>query len=274
MNPLDSLRWLIDGENYGKADSLYSDLISKTEYDTSNSLRLMGLELRLNKGFDTQCTDLLEDILGRTKKGSATQKTALGYYDKSLEVILAEAKSLESRGRYPEAITILEKMEPYRLIPASAARGNLLLQYSSVLLATNNPDGADSSLHLYLSAGYKKNAAYNNVDSRLTIVKNRNKVTTEPKFTQTAKKIEAKPQTKPEQYITLVPPEGDVIKVLVSSIDPISGQIQDNNLWETTGPLKLKTGTAYKLSVQRKHERKAPLFIAAAGVMATFFIVR
>lgn len=273
-NPLDSLRGLIDGKNYEKADSLYSDLLSKTEYDTSNSLRLLGLELKLSEGFDARCSDLLEEILDRSKKGSITQKTALGHYDKSLEAILAEAKSLESRGRYSEAITILEKLEPYRLIPASAARGNLLLRYSSVLLATNNPDGADSLLRLYLSAGYKKNATYNNINSRLTIVKNKNKVTTEPTFTQTAKKIETKPQAKPEQWVTLVPPGGDVMKVLVSSIDPISGQIQDNSLWETTGPLKLKTGTAYKLSIQRKHERKASLFIAAAGIIATFFIAR
>lgn len=274
INPLDSLRGLIDGKNYWKADSLYDDLLSKTEYDTSNSLRLMGLELKLSEGLNAQCSDLLEEILGRSKKGSTTQKTALGHYDKSLEAVLAEAKSLENRGRYTEAITILEKMEPYRLIPASAARGNLLLRYSSVILATNNPEGADSLLQLYLSAGYKKNAAYNSVDIRLTSVKNQNKVMTEPKLTQTTKKIEAKPQAKPEQYITLVPPGGDVMKVLVSSIDPISGQIQDNSLWETTGPLKLKTGTAYKLSIQRKHERKASLFIAAAGIVATFFIVR
>jgi tetratricopeptide (TPR) repeat protein len=274
VNPLDSLRGLIDSKNYGKADSLYGDLLSKAEYDTSNSLRLLGLELKLNEGLDAQCSDLLEEILGKSKKGSITQKTALGHYDKSLEAILAEARSLESRGRYPEAITILEKMEPYRLIPASAARGDLILRYASLLLATNNPESADSLLQLYLSAGYRKNATYSNVNSRLTIVKKQNKETTEPKLTQTARKIEAKSQAKPEQYITLVPPGGDVMKVLVSSIDPISGQIQDNSLWETTGPLKLKTGTAYKLSVQRKHERKASLFIAAAGIIATFFIVR
>lgn len=273
-NPLDSLKTLVQNRDYAAADSLYGALSAEIEYDTSVSLRLLGLELKLNEGSYARSADLLEEILGRSKKGSTAGKTAIGLYDKSLESLLTEAKSLESKGQYSEAKTTLEKLEPYRLIPASAARGQLLLQYSSVLLASDNLEAADSTLRLYLSAGYKKSATYKNVDSRLTMVKNQKKPVAETKLAQTDLKIEDKPQPKADHFITMIPPQGDVMKVIVSSIDPVSGQVQDNKLWETTGPLKLKTGTAYTLTVQRKHERKASLFIAATGIIATFFLVR
>jgi tetratricopeptide (TPR) repeat protein len=271
---LDSLSGLIKNNNLALADSLYSVLLSDADYDTSISLFLLGLELRLNEGFNKNCSDLLEEILNRTKKGSSSQKTAIGLYDKSIETYLIEAKSLENRGKYTEAATILEKMEPYRLIPASTARGNLHLQYSSVLLATNNPESADSLLKLYLAAGYRKSPAYKNIADRLAIVKKHKTAHAEIKTTRPDDILEEKPQSKSDQYIMMSPPQGDIIKVLVGSIDPMTGQIKETKLWETTGPLKMKTGAAYTLTVQRKHERKASLFIAAAGIVATFFIVR
>jgi hypothetical protein len=273
-NPLDSLKELIQNQDLAAAESLYGTLSSKTDYDTSVSLHLLGLELKLNEGSNIQSVNLLEEILSRATKGSAAAKTAIALYDKSLDSLLTEAKSLERRGQYAETKTQLEKLEPYRLIPASTARGGLLLQYSSVLLAMNNPESADSTLQLYLSAGYKKSTAYKNINDRLTIVKDQHKEQVVTQLAQTETKIETKPQAKTEQYITMVPPGGEILKVIVSSIDPASGQTQDSKLWETTGPLKLKTGTAYTLTVQRKHERKAPLFIAATGIIATFFVVR
>jgi hypothetical protein len=273
-NPLDSLKALIQNRDLAAAESLYGALSANTDYGTSVELRLLGLQLKLNEGSYIKSTDLLEEILGRATKSSTTARTSIALYDKSLDSLLTEAKSLERRGQYAEAKTQLDKLEPYRLIPASTARGGLLLQYSSVLLAMNNPKSADSTLQLYLSAGYKKSAAYKNVSDRLAIVKDQNKDQDLTPLAQTETKIETKPQAKAEQFITMFPPKGEIMKVIVSSIDPVSGQIQDSKIWETTGPLKLKTGTAYTLTVQRKHERKAPLFIAATGIIATFFVVR
>jgi len=111
------------------------------------------------------------------------------------------------------------------------------------------------------------------VKDRLTIVQNQRKASA-TQLAQAEIKTEPKPQPKTEQFITVLPPNGNILKVIVNSIDPATGRIQDSKLWETTGPLKLKTGTAYKLTVQRKHEKKAPLFIAAAGIIATFLVVR
>jgi hypothetical protein len=273
-SPLDSLKALIQNQDLAAAESLYGALSSSIDYGTSMELRLLGLQLKLNEGSNIQSTNLLEEILGRATKGSTIAKTAIALYDKSLDSLLSEAKSLERRGQYDEAKTQLEKLEPYRLIPASTARGGLLLQFSSVLLAMNNPKSADSTLQLYLSAGYKKSAAYKNVSDRLAIVKDQNKEPDVMPLAQTEIKAETKPQAKTDQYITMFPPKGEIMKVIVSSIDPVSGQIQDSKIWETTGPLKLKTGTAYTLTVQRKHERKAPLVIAATGIIATFFVVR
>lgn len=279
VNPLDSLKTLIQNKDYEIADSLYKTLISGVIYDTSVSLRLLGLELKLNQGAYKESNDLLENILGRSTKSSMAARTAVALYDKSLQTLLVEAKSVENREQFAEAETLLKKMEPQRVIPASTARAGLHLQYASVLLASNNPAGADSMLQLYLSANYKKSAAYKNIDSRLTLVKNQNKKPVETNLTQIESrqienKEEIKPQTKPDQYITMVPPKGEIMNVIVNSIDPASRQVQDSKLWETTGPLKLKTGAAYTLTVQRKHERKASLFIAAAGIITTFFVVR
>lgn len=272
-NPLDTLKLLIQNQDYVAAESLHKALSSIPEYDTSLSLDLLGLELRLNQDSIKQATDILEKILATTKKGSPTAKSAITLYDKSLDTLLAQAKMLERKGQFAEAKTVLERAEPNRLIPASDARGRLLLQHASVFLALNDPDGADSILHTYLTAGYKKDNIYNNVKDRLTIVQNQRKASA-TQLAQAEIKTEPKPQPKTEQFITVLPPNGNILKVIVNSIDPATGRIQDSKLWETTGPLKLKTGTAYKLTVQRKHEKKAPLFIAAAGIIATFLVVR
>ena len=139
-------------------------------------------------------------------------------------------------------------------------------------MVQENYAAADSGLKLYDELGYEEGGSYRNLKAKLTLAaKPATPPATKPEVALT------KPEKKPEPlagYVTIAPPPGEIVKVVVNTINPATGKVISSDLWETAAPRQLKTGLAYKLVVQKKQEKKAPKYIALAGILATFLIVR
>jgi hypothetical protein len=149
---------------------------------------------------------------------------------------------------------------------------------TSVSLSKNNTELAASSLALYESLGYDKDRIYQDLKKRTAPPEKPIEIAEKPVATQ---KIVTPPpipvvQKIPQasNMITLSPPGSEIVKVLVNKIDLVTGEVNSTELWQTSAPIKLKTGSAYKLVVQKKQEKVAPRYIALAAMLATFLIVR
>jgi hypothetical protein len=269
---LAALKSLSESKDYDRAESLYSVLRSQTEYKGNFRLLAEGMALKLREDSLDQASALLTEMGKSAGMRSREYKKAAAEYDADLDSIISEAGRLERKGEFSSAEAMLSRWRPLRDQPVTPARGRLLLLSSSLALAQNKSSEADSALQLFERLGYERDRYYKSVKSRLEIVLAQLEPVQKPP--QVAELPTQEPPESSEGYVTIVPPGGEIVKVLINTVDPSSGEIQSSDLWETAGPRKLKTGASYKLVVQKKQEAKAPKFIALAGILATFILVR
>ncbi len=272
VDPLRLLTQAIEAGDLKKAESLYSELDARPDYRQKSEFILAGLELKFAKDSPSEASTLLLNIEEDQGRRSQPFKKAMTFYDANLDSAIATARALERKGEFSSAEGELEKWEPWRERPSTPARGRLALLYCSIQLSQGRLASADSLLGLYDRLGYERNDAYRNLKDRLSLASR--KPEPPPKETPAivAERIERK--AAPENYVTISPPGDEIVKVIISSIDPTTGAVKSSELWETAAPTKLKTGAAYKLTVLKKQERTVPRYIALAGILATFLIVR
>ncbi|MCD6161519.1 MAG: hypothetical protein J7K40_03780 [candidate division Zixibacteria bacterium] len=271
-NPAAILEGLIASNNIVSAESLYNELIVLPEHKSNTELMYQGLMLNLYQGQTRQASDLLEQIREMTGKKSKVYKKAAALYDTVLDSVIISTKQLERDGESTKALAVLSKWQPNRLVPKSPARARLMIRYSSILFANNNFTAVESMLQLYKENGYKKTKPYKKLKKDLEEASEQ-----QAKDLEVVELVETKTKELPEgtvNYITLSPPGGDIVKVVVDKINPTTGKVLESEMWETYSPKKLSTGAAYKLTVHKKRERKAPKYIAVVGIITTLLIMR
>jgi len=278
VNPLETLAFLIAAEQFISAESLYTFLSGNPEKYNKDELALSGLKLKLAEDSIGQATALLDNIQKTNNRRSQVYKKAVELYDSVLDPAVARIKRNAQQGEYSAAWDSLSKWEPERQSPITPGRGKMLLIATSVSLSKNNTELAASSLALYESVGYDKDRIYQDLKKRTAPPEKPIEIAEKPVATQ---KIVTPPpipvvQKIPQasNMITLSPPGSEIVKVLVNKIDLVTGEVNSTELWQTSAPIKLKTGSAYKLVVQKKQEKVAPRYIALAAMLATFLIVR
>jgi tetratricopeptide (TPR) repeat protein len=276
IDPLETLASLIKAENFSSAESLYSLLSGGIDPTKTEELALSGLKLKLAEDSIGQATSVLDNIQKSSNRKSRINKKAVEIYDSALDPAIIRIKRDAQSGEITGAWDALSKWEPERESPVTPGRGKLVLLSASVQLSGGKTTSADSSLALYEALGYDKNQAYQDLQKLLMPVQMEKpreiKIAEKPAAAPPSPLVQKMPQG--DNMITVFPPGNEIVKVLVNTIDPISGEVKSTALWETAGPLKLKTGSAYKLVVQKKHEKIAPKYIAVAAMLATFLIVR
>jgi len=270
-DPLRLLNELTASGEFDAADSLFKELYSRPKYDRRSDLLLSGLTLKLSEGNIDQASEILEKVESENGRRSKAYKKAESLFDERLDLVIERAKASERRGQYSEAIDSLRQWQPERARPSTPAKGRLLLQVSSLRLLQNDYSGADSILAIYDDLGYAKNEPYRNIRERLTLAL-RETAPEEPRLEVTRQIAEQRPGA--SDFVTIAPPQGEIAKVVINTLDASSGKVKSSALWETTAPVTLKTGQAYKIVVQKRQERKTPRYIAMAGILATFLIVR
>ena len=273
---LDNMKKAIAGGQYAAAESLYGEIGPLTAFDKKDEHILLNLQLQLALDSIPRASGILVD-LGKNKK-SKTFKAAVAVYDGVLDSVLDQADRLERRGQFDEGARLLQPWEPYRKEPVTDARRKLLLQYASLLLSENELAGTDSALTFYDSSGYKKDKDYKHILERLQLAQEREKkeaASVEVAVAEPAPAIEPEAASKkPAEYVTLQPPPGEIMRVLIKTLDPATGQTASSEVWETAGPTRLKAGESYKILVQKKHEKKASKYVALAAILTTFLIMR
>ena len=273
---IENMREAIEGQQYHAAESLYAEIGPLTAHDKKDEHILLNLRLQLAMDSIPRATALLGELGIQNK--SKTFKAAAAIYDGVLDSAIDQAVRFERKGQFAESARLLERWEPYRQAPVTDGRGKLLLQYASILLAENELGGTDSTLAFYDHQGYKKDKAYKNIFARLQLAEQREKEKAAPveiAVAEPAAKIIPEPAPKKAvEYLTLQPPPGEIMKVLIKTIDPATGQTASSEIWETAGPTRLKAGESYRLMVQKKHEKKAPKYVALAAILTTFLIMR
>ena len=275
INPLDILNEMIAAKNFLSAESLYNVLIASAEYEDNTDLTYSGLVIKLNQNHIEQASTLLEKIQDTADNKSDIYKQAVSAYDSVLDLALISVKQAKREGEIQTAKNILKKWQPDRLKPTSPNRTRLLLEYSSVLLNNNETAYADSMLQLYNESGFKKTDYYKQFKKELAaILKQQEEGSKEVEVAEVITEEKTEKPKKTESFVTLSPPEGDIVKVVVNKINPATGRTQESEMWETYAPKKLATGESYKLTVNKKRERKAPKYIAVVGILATLLIMR
>jgi hypothetical protein len=278
VNPLQTIASLITAENFVSAESLYTFLSSNPEKYNKDELALSGLKLKLAEDSIGQATALLDNIQKTSNRRSQVYKKAVELYDSVLDPALTKIKGDAQQGEYSAAWDSLSKWEPERQSPVTPGRGKMLLIATSVSLSKNNTEIAASSLALYESLGYDKDRVYQDLKKRAAPPEKPIEIAEKPVVAQ--KPVTPQPlpviQKVPgvSNMVTLLPPGNEIVKVLVNKIDPITGEVNSTELWQTSAPMKLKTGSAYRLVIQKKQEKVAPRYIALAAMLATFLIVR
>lgn len=273
---LDNMKMAIEGGQYTAAESLYGEIEPLTANDKKDEHIMLNLRLRLAMDSIPRASALLAELGGQKK--SKTFKEAVAVYDDMLNSALDQAARFERKGQFAEGASLLEPWEPYRTEPATEARGKLLLRYASLLLSENQLAGTDSALTFYDNFGYKKDKDYKHILERLQLAREREKAKAVPVEVVVAEPTpviepEAGPK-KPAEYVTLQPPPGEIMRVLIKTLDPATGQTASSEVWETAGPTRLKAGESYKIMVQKKHEKKASKYVALAAILTTFLIMR
>jgi hypothetical protein len=274
VDPLATLDSLIKAENFISAESLFALLSSAAKPINTDELTLSSLKLKLAEDSIGQATSILDNIQKSSNRKSRINKKAVEMYDSALDPAITRIKQDAQGGEFSSAWDALSRWDPERKSPITPARGKLVLLSASVLLSSGKTTSADSSLALYDELGYEKDRTFQDLKKKVTSVE-------KPHNVQIAEKPAVAlpvplPQKMPQadNMITVFPPGNEIVKVLVNTIDPVTGEVKSTALWETTGPMKLKTGSAYKLVVQKKQEKIAPRYIALAAMLATFLIVR
>ncbi len=274
---IEFLSAMIAAGDFGKAESLYAELMKSPQNQKNEKLLLNGLKMKLSQDSLSPASLVLADIADKKGRRSQAFRSAQEQYDARLDQALLVAKDLERDGNPAGAENTLSAWQPQLARPTTPARGRLIMQYASAALAQEKLALADSALALYGELGYEEGSAYKNLKAKLTLAQDARKpVEAKPEIV-VASKPEIKPEKKPEAvtgFVTIAPPPGDIVKVVVNTINPATGRVESSDLWETAAPRQLKTGSAYRLVVQKKQERKAPKYIALAGILATFLIVR
>ncbi len=276
VDPLETLSSFITAENFISAESLYAFLNNDPNFHNKQDLLLSGLKLKLSEDSLSQATDILDNIQKSSNRRSKFHKESVEIYDSFLDPVVTKAKQNAQRGETATAYDALMRWDAGRETPVTPARGEMLLLAASLKLSVNDTTSVNTILALYESSGYDKNDIYKDLKSRSASPKKE-----KPKETQLAEKPPAVslPKIAPkaqsaDNIITVFPPGSEIVKVQINTIDPATGQVKSTDLWETASPLSLKTGSAYKIIVQKKQERIAPRYIALAAMLATFLIVR
>jgi hypothetical protein len=273
IDPLELLVATINNRQFAGAESLYGELSKNPDFSDNIDFLYDGFQLKLSEDSLAQASAMLANF--ELKKGHRSPffKMASKWYDARLDSSLIEAKTLEGDGESAQAENVLLQWQPYLSRPVTPSRGKLILQYTTSILSQKKFVSADSALNFYDQLGYEKNDSYRNLKNRIGVAL---AIATPPKEIE-PEVIETKPEKKqatPESYVTINPPSGDIVKVIINKVDPTTGRVESSDLWETATPTRLKTGSSYKLVVQKKQEKKTPKYIALAGILATFLIVR
>lgn len=275
VNPVEILGELIASLNMLPAESLYNELIVLPEYKSNTELMHQGLILKLQQGQIRQSSDLLEQIYEMAGKKSKVYKEAVSVYDKALDWAIISTKQIERDGEYSKALAVLSEWQPDRLKPKSPGRARLMIRYSSILFAGSDFATVESMLQLYKENKYKKTKPYKKLKKDLEEVLKQEAKEPEPVEFVEVKAVEMPEEIKKDvDYITLSPPEGVMVKIVIDRINPTTSKVLESEIWETYSPKELPTGAAYKLTIHKKRERKAPKYIAVVGILTTLLIMR
>ena len=272
-SPLDSLSRLVNTGEYSSAESLYLELKSRVKLATNPRLYYLGLQLKLDQGQFARASDILMQMKKTAGKKSKLYKKALKKYDAVVDESIIEARQFKGRGQTDQARAALQQWEPERGNLKSPGRARLILYYGSLLLSEGETGKVDTLLTFYRSLGYKKNKKYKTLKKELARAIKQQEVKPEQEPQKPLAGIKNKPRTTSD-FVTLFPPKGDIVKVIVDKVDPATGKTEASEIWETYTPLQLPTGKSYKLVIHKKSERKAPKYIAALGILTTLLIMR
>jgi tetratricopeptide (TPR) repeat protein len=272
LDPVKLLGEAVKSGQFIRAESIYSDLAARPDMGKKAEVMLAGLETYLALDSIDEASALLERVEDEHGRRSKPFRNGQEAYDRRLDAALAEAKPVERRGEFAAAEAMLAKWEPMRSRPTTPARGRLILFVTSLALSQAEPTRADSTLEFYNKLGYERTDTYRNIRERLALAAREPEPP--PTETRVVAEIPPAPRATSENYVTISPPSGEIVKVIINAVDPATGDIKSSELWETSGPAKLKTGSAYRLTVLKKQERKVPRYIALAGILATFLMVR
>jgi hypothetical protein len=273
-DPLESLRAAIQNENYPTADSTYQTLAADPLFVDKVELFNLGLQLKLAENSPDDASALLKDFAEKKGRRSSAFKKGVELYDSKLDLELSQAKKLARNSNYGGADSVLTRWEPNLSGLTTPARGRLLLEYSSIMIYSKNIDAAGSALTFYEKSGYDKNENYNKLKDSLSSVNNPPTELAKNDQPIKAEMPQKKKESSSDGYVTVNPPSGEIVKIVVKTIDPNTGKVESTDLWDTASPTELKTGSSYKLVILKKQERKTPKYIVTAGILATFLMVR
>jgi tetratricopeptide (TPR) repeat protein len=266
------LKEMIFANDLQTAGSIYEKIKLSPDYKSNPELTYSGLLLKLREPDAVGASMLMTELTQAVDKKSKLADQAVSAYDSVLEAEIIKARQTKREGNIASAKEILAIWEPANPNPQTPGRGRLMLAYSSILLENGEIDAADSVFQNYRISGYDKNASFKELKKQLETALKQQEEAAAPIEAARAESPEKPPQT--SAHVAISPPEGDIVKIVINRVDPTSGKPYESEIWETYAPRELTAGEAYKLTINKKSERKAPKYIAIAGILTTLLIMR